>query len=74
MNFCLVCEKELTEHNLLRTVFYCNSPRCTRLGVLTVFMLTPSKPEKPPETPKVPVVPVVPVEEVKKDDQNFPKP
>ena len=38
MNFCLVCEKELTEHNLLRTVFYCNSPRCTTWGINCVYV------------------------------------
>ena len=54
MQFCVVCEKVVIEHNLLKSVYYCANTRCTRLGVLSVFVLTPAKP--------------VPVEEVKNED------
>ena len=58
MQLCTVCEKPVIEHNLLKNVYYCNSARCTRLGLLTVFVLTPvKKPEAPKEEPKkLPVV------------------
>lgn len=68
MNICVVCEKPVIEHNFLKNVYYCNSVRCTRLGVLSVFVLTLN--EKPKESePKVPPI----VKEKIKDDKNLPK-
>ena len=46
MSLCTVCEKPVTEHNLLKNVYYCTSTRCTRLGLLTVFVLTPNEEKK----------------------------
>lgn len=65
MNICVVCERLVIEHNLLKNVYYCANPRCTRLGVLSVFVLTLKKPEEP----KVPPI----VKEEIKDDKNLPK-
>ena len=48
---CLVCERELTEHNQLKNVYYCNNVRCTRLGVLTVYILEEKKVEVPENPP-----------------------
>ena len=58
MNLCTVCERMVIEHPLIRNVHYCANPRCSRLGLLTVFVLTP-KEDKPEE---------------KKDDKDLPKP
>lgn len=46
MKICIVCEKQLFEHNLLKNLYYCANPKCTRLGMLTVFVLEPIKPEE----------------------------
>lgn len=48
---CLVCERDLTEHNQLKNVYYCNNVRCTRLGLLTVYILEEKKVEYLPEPP-----------------------
>jgi len=48
---CLVCEHDLTEHNQLKNVYYCNNIRCTRLGVLTVYILEEKKVEVPATPP-----------------------
>lgn len=45
MNLCIVCEKPVIESNLKNT-YYCNNTRCTRLGLLSVFVLVPTVPEK----------------------------
>lgn len=45
MQLCIVCEKPVIESNL-KNVYYCNNIRCTRLGVLTVFVLTPKEEKK----------------------------
>ena len=58
MQICIVCEKPVIE-SALKNVYYCNNVRCTRLGVLTVFVLVPNKEE--------------PKEEIK-DDKDLPKP
>jgi hypothetical protein len=47
---CVVCENDVIEHNLFRQVFYCNNGRCTRLGLLTVFVLIEKT--KVPELPE----------------------
>lgn len=39
MAVCIVCEKEVIEHPFLRNVFYCSNSRCTRLGLLSVYVL-----------------------------------
>jgi hypothetical protein len=36
---CIVCEQPVIEHPFIKNVFYCKNSRCTRLGVLTVFVL-----------------------------------
>ena len=36
---CVVCERSMTEHPLLKNVYYCSNQRCTRLGLLSVFVL-----------------------------------
>ena len=71
-NLCLVCEKPVVEHNAMKNVHYCTNARCTRLGVLTVFILIPAKPEAPKEVPKE--LPKVEKIEGVKNDQNLPKP
>ena len=41
MNSCVVCEKPLAKYHCLQDTYYCVSPRCTNLGLLTVMVLTP---------------------------------
>ena len=55
---CMVCEQMLVEHTDFRGVYYCNNPRCTRGGLLSVFVLTPVPKEEPKEI----------------DDKGLPKP
>lgn len=52
MKLCIVCEKEVLEHPSFKNVYYCNNNRCTRLGLLTVFVLIPKEEESKPEEQK----------------------
>ena len=57
MSNCVVCEKGVSEHPVFKNIYFCVNERCSRLGLLSVFILT-----QKPSAPK---------EEVK-DDKNIP--
>ncbi len=49
---CVVCEGPMIEHPFMKNVFYCNNPRCTRLGLLSVFVLEAKEVKDDPNLPK----------------------
>ena len=57
---CLVCLQILGAHNAIMHVYYCQNPRCTRYGLLTVMVIEEKKKDIDPPIPVKDEVPAPP--------------